>query len=65
MSYGKEQEEVNYVRGMFASISGRYDLMNRLMTFGRDMVWRRFIISIANIPKDARDDQNGKKAGAL
>jgi demethylmenaquinone methyltransferase/2-methoxy-6-polyprenyl-1,4-benzoquinol methylase len=51
MQRWKKPEKVNYVRSMFAGISGRYELMNRLMTFGRDIAWRRVMISMANIPK--------------
>lgn len=30
-----------YVRRIFGEISGRYDLVNRVMTLGRDQAWRR------------------------
>ncbi len=47
-------ERARYVQDMFGRIAGRYDLMNRLMTFGQDMKWRRFVIDRANIPPNGR-----------
>jgi len=41
-----EQKAV-YVRKMFGQIARRYDLMNGLMTFGRDRAWRRYTVAQA------------------
>ncbi len=38
------------IREMFGSISSHYDLLNTLMTFGRDRFWRRSVIASAGIP---------------
>lgn len=48
------QERADYVQDMFARIAGRYDLMNRLMTFGQDLRWRRYVIRLANLPMGGR-----------
>jgi len=54
MTLKKNQAKVNHLQGMFSRISSNYDFMNRLMTFGMDMAWRRFLISVARMPKGAR-----------
>ena len=41
------RERSDYVEAMFNRIARRYDLMNRLMTFGRDQAWRRFVVKQA------------------
>ena len=47
-------ERAQYVQGMFARIAGRYDVMNRLMTGGRDGAWRKTVIRLAQLSPTAR-----------
>jgi demethylmenaquinone methyltransferase / 2-methoxy-6-polyprenyl-1,4-benzoquinol methylase len=42
------------VRDMFGNISGRYALVNRLITFGLDRSWRRYVVRKAELPKGGR-----------
>ena len=47
----KLDKQPHNIRNMFGRISKRYDLLNRLMSFGLDKVWRRFVIKMAEIPE--------------
>lgn len=48
------RERATYVQNMFSRIAGRYDVMNRLMTFGQDLSWRREVIRYAAITPGSR-----------
>lgn len=39
-----EQQAAAWVRGMFGSIAGRYDLLNHLLSFNMDRRWRRRMV---------------------
>lgn len=41
--------KASYVQDMFSRIAPRYDLMNRLMTAGQDIRWRREVIRLAEL----------------
>jgi demethylmenaquinone methyltransferase/2-methoxy-6-polyprenyl-1,4-benzoquinol methylase len=50
MAHLTGSERSDYVRAMFSSIARRYDLMNRLMTAGQDVRWRREVIRRTALP---------------
>jgi demethylmenaquinone methyltransferase/2-methoxy-6-polyprenyl-1,4-benzoquinol methylase len=54
MAHLEGQERAVYVQNMFARIAGNYDLMNRLMTGGQDVTWRRYVIYKAQLPVGGR-----------
>lgn len=49
MTHLTGQERATYVRNMFTRIAKRYDLLNRLMTGGQDIRWRRRVIQLARL----------------
>lgn len=58
-------ERARYVQGMFARIAHRYDLMNRAMTAGQDVRWRREVILRAALPAHGRLLDLGAGTGDL
>jgi len=46
-------ERSKYVQSMFTKIAHRYDLMNRLMTGGQDIRWRKQVIKLARLTSNA------------
>jgi len=47
------EAKVRAVRGMFDAIAPRYDLVNRVMTFGLDRGWRRRAVRDLRLPAGA------------
>lgn len=53
MSQLTGRERATYVQDMFTRIARRYDLMNRLMTAGQDVRWRKRVIELARLAPGA------------
>jgi demethylmenaquinone methyltransferase/2-methoxy-6-polyprenyl-1,4-benzoquinol methylase len=60
-----EGDKSAYVQGMFSRIAPHYDLMNRLMTGGQDLAWRREVIRRAELFPGARLLDLGAGTGDL
>lgn len=54
MTFESPAAKYHYVNQMFAQIAHRYDLMNRIMTIGQDVRWRRRLVEQANLPPTGR-----------
>jgi len=65
MENKSSSERARDVQTMFTRIAGRYDLMNRLMTAGQDMRWRREVIRRAGLPAQGRLLDLGAGTGDL
>ncbi len=58
-------QKPRYVQAMFARIAPRYDLLNRLMTGGQDVRWRREVIRRAHLGPGQRLLDIGAGTGDL
>lgn len=53
MTHLTGNERATCVQQMFTRIARRYDLMNRLMTGGQDIRWRKQVIQLAHLSNSA------------
>ena len=58
--YNNSQNKKNQVKQMFNKIAGKYDFLNRFLTFGIDNLWRTIAVKkIKNNPKHVLDIATG------
>jgi demethylmenaquinone methyltransferase/2-methoxy-6-polyprenyl-1,4-benzoquinol methylase len=65
MNNDETTTEPQRIRELFARIAARYDLLNRLMTFGRDHAWRRRAVQVIGLERPTRMLDVGAGTGAL
>ena len=58
-------KQARNIQGLFTRIASRYDLMNRLMTFGQDQRWRREVVRRAALAPGAHVLDLGTGTGDL
>lgn len=65
MADTQRTEHAHFIRDMFTRISQRYDLLNRLMTFGQDLRWRRQAVRLLSPSNSSRVLDVGAGTGDL
>ncbi|MBN1894857.1 ubiquinone/menaquinone biosynthesis methyltransferase [bacterium] len=53
------------VRELFTRLTGEYDRMNRILSLGQDLTWRRKAVHLARIPRSGRFLDMGAGTGEL
>lgn len=46
--------ELHFIKEMFETIAPRYDLLNRLLSLRRDVMWRKALVSAMDIPNQGK-----------
>jgi demethylmenaquinone methyltransferase / 2-methoxy-6-polyprenyl-1,4-benzoquinol methylase len=65
MGHPGRENRSRMVRRMFQEISGSYDFINRLITFGLDERWRRSVVKAAALPRGGRLLDLGTGTGGI
>lgn len=65
MTFDAEQKREAHVRDIFTRIANRYDLMNRIMSGGRDIFWRKRMLRKVNLTPQDRVLDLGAGTGDL
>ena len=60
-----EKQQERSVRRMFGEIAEQYDLLNRLMTFDQDRVWRQCVVRAAEMPPSGTLLDAGAGTGSI
>jgi demethylmenaquinone methyltransferase/2-methoxy-6-polyprenyl-1,4-benzoquinol methylase len=48
-AFSSPQSKRQYVRGLFATIADRYDLITRVLSYGQDARWKAKLVAIADV----------------
>ncbi len=65
MSFSLDEKQPEHVQGIFTRIAEKYDLMNRIMSCGRDIFWRKQMLREIKIPANAHVLDLGAGTGDL